>query len=143
VARPIAGASKERVAEADLALGRVLLHAVHRGVADVARRDVDDPLEVDVAGGVDQEAQVRQEIFDLSALEEAQAAVHGITHAVVAEHLLDDPRLGVGAVKNGDLRGRGVVVAGEVVLDRADDGAGLLDLVVERDDLDGGAVAEL
>ena len=53
----------------------MLGEAVDGGAADAAGGDVDDPLEVDVAGGVQEEAEVGEEVLDLLAVEDAEAAL--------------------------------------------------------------------
>ena len=64
--------------------------------------------------GVDQQPQVGQRVADLAPLVEAHPADHPVGLAGADEHLLEDPRLGVGAVEDRDVGGPGAAV-GELV----------------------------
>ena len=72
-------------------------------LADAAGRHVDHPLQRRVVvAGLDQ-AQVGHGVLDLGALEEALAAVDAVGDLLAQQRLFQYPRLGVGAVEDGDL----------------------------------------
>ena len=73
------------------------------GVADAALGHVEDPLDADLVGGVDDRPQVGHRVLDLAAVVEAGAADDLVRHAEAHERLLDHAALGVGAVEHGDL----------------------------------------
>ena len=78
--------------------------------------------------GVRDDAQVRDEVFDLAPLVEPDAADDLVRDAIVEELLFQSARLGVGAVQHGVV---GVVPVARdgAVADDVDDGDGLLNLV--------------
>jgi hypothetical protein len=78
--------------------GRVL-QELDRAAADAARGEVDDAQEARVVVRVLEQAQVREGVLDLGALEEAQAPVDLVRHAVVEERALHDAALRVAAVE--------------------------------------------
>ena len=109
--------------------------ALHRDVAQPARRHVGDAQQADVVVRIEQGLQVGQEIADLAPVEEALAADEVIAHAGLAQGGFQRARLGVGAEENGLVRpGRALGQPG--VFDLLDDGARLLLVVgegVQRD----------
>ena len=50
------------------------------------------------------QTQISERVFDLGALEKAQAAVHAIRRAGLHQLFFEHARLGVGAIQDGDLR---------------------------------------
>jgi len=76
-----------------------------RFLAEGAGGDVDDALESDGVGGVRDEAEVGEDVFDFAAGVEAGAADDAIGDATSEEGLLDDAGLGVGAIHDGDVAG--------------------------------------
>ena len=72
-------------------------------LADAALGGVEHPPQRDLVGGVDQHPQVGQRVADLLALVEAHPADDLVGLAGADEHLLEDPRLGVGAVEHRDV----------------------------------------
>ena len=122
-----------------LALG-VGVHALHRAVADAALGGVEDAAQRDRVGRVDEHPQVGQRVAHLAALVEAHPADDLVGQPDADEHLLEHPRLGVGAVEDRDVgRPRGLVV-GEPV-DLLGDEPRLVVLVVGDVADDAGAVA--
>ncbi len=71
------------------------------GLADAARRHVDDPLEAGVGGRIADQAQERQRVLDLAPLEERHPADDAVVDGVAPELLLQHPRLSMGAVEDG------------------------------------------
>ncbi len=116
-----------RVPQRRAGAARGLPQPLERGLADAARRQVDDALEGHVVGAVLRQAQVGQRVLDLGALEEAQAAVHAVGDARGHQRLLEGARLGVGTVE--DRRGRQRQAAAGVLADPLDHEVGLVALV--------------
>src|SRR5215470_11176468 len=77
--------------------------ALDGGLADAARGHVDDALEGEVGGGVDEEAQVLGDVLHLAPLEEGDAADDAVGEPPRPHQLLDDPRLSMGAVQDGEV----------------------------------------
>src|SRR3569623_1804067 len=71
--------------------------------ADAARRIVDHAAQRELVLGVERDAQVRDEVLDLFALEELLAAVHHVRDLVRAQLLLEDLRLDVRAIEHRDV----------------------------------------
>ena len=82
---------------------RVVAQHVQALRADAARGQVHDTLEGGIVVAVGNQAQVRERVLDLGALEEAQAAVDPVRHARGQERLFQHPRLRVGAVQDREL----------------------------------------
>ena len=80
-----------------------LREAVEAGVADAARGRVDDATQRDLVGAVQGELHVREQIFDLLALEELLAADDLVVDLLGAERLFEGLRLPVRAVQDRDL----------------------------------------
>ena len=100
-------------------IARVVAQQVERRAADAARRQVDDALEGDVVVARLREAQVRQGVLDLGALEEPQAAVDAVRDSRRHQRLLEGAGLRVRAVEHG---GRGERQPAALVLaDAVDD----------------------
>ena len=68
------------------------------GVADAALGHVEDPLDADLVDRVDDRAQVRHRVLDLTPVVEAGAADDLVRDAEAHERLFDHTALGVGAV---------------------------------------------
>ena len=109
------GAGREPAAQQQLGHGRpqrgagrarLLANGRQRALADAAGGLVDDALEGGIVVAVGDQAQVGERVPDLGALEEAQAAVHPVGNAVPHELFLEQPRLGIGAVEDGDVVSR-------------------------------------
>src|SRR5690606_1098705 len=94
-------------------------HPLDGGLADAARGYVDDPLEAGVGGGVADQAQVGADVLDLASLEEGHPADHPVVDSMRAQPLLDEARLSVGPVQDGDVAERPALL-----LDQTADGAG-------------------
>lgn len=62
-------------------LAAVLVDALDGGLADAAARHVDDALGRDVVGGVYHQREVRHDVADLGAIEEARAPDDAVGHA--------------------------------------------------------------
>lgn len=80
----------------------------HRRRAEAALRHIDDAHEADRVERVVDDAQVREDVLDLLAVVELEAADHRVRDARAHERLLDDARLGVRAVEDGDVTVGGV-----------------------------------
>ena len=104
-------------------------------IADLARGHVDDAEQIDVALRVRDDAQVRERVLHLGALEEAHAADHLVRDAVLAELLLEHAGLRVHPVEHGDLA-RGHAALHERA-DPLDDELRLVVLVLGGDDAHG------
>ncbi|GAA3297762.1 hypothetical protein GCM10020295_31490 [Streptomyces cinereospinus] len=105
----------ERLREADLlALGEGVDHRFG-AVADAALGHVEDPAQRHRVLRVGQHAQVGQDVPDLLALVEADAADDLVGQADADEDLLEDTGLGVGAVEHGDVTGLGLARVREAV----------------------------
>ena len=113
----------------------------HGALADAARRDVHDASEAHVVVVVGDQAEVGDEVLDLLALVELDAADEVVGNVVSQAHLLERAGLGVDAVHDGDV---GPLVApAHEALDLADDELRLVVLVVALVDDDGDSPAQL
>ena len=74
--------------------------------ANAARREVHHTQKTGVVVGVFNQAQVRQRVLHLGALEKSQAAIHAVGHAGVKERAFDHTALRVAAVEHGNLAAR-------------------------------------
>ena len=110
-----------------LALGQ-RLDARLGPLADAALGGVEHPADRDLVGGVDQHPQVGQRVAHLAPLVEAHPTDDLVGLAGADEHLLEDARLGVGAVEDGHVRGLATRV--DELVDLLADEAGLVVLVV-------------
>ena len=99
------------------------------GVADAARRDIDDASQAHVVVGVHQDTQVGENILYFLAVVKARAAHQHVAHAMTHEFFLEHAGLRVGAVEDRDLAGRASARLG--VRDFARDPAGLGAIVRE------------
>ena len=91
------------VDHADAFLARERFDRRDRRVADPALRHVDDPTERDDVLRVEQQAQVAQDVLDLLALIEPDAAEHAVGSADAHQHVLDHAALGVRAIEDRDV----------------------------------------
>ncbi len=107
---------------------------LERAIADAARRRVDDALERGIVVAIGDQAQIRQRIADLGALEVAQSAVDAIRDRMLDQLFLEVARLRIGAVQHCDVRCRTAAV--QMFADAIDDVARLVLLVVRGVDLD-------
>ena len=90
---PLPATRADALAEAAAAGPGRVLQLLERARADAARREVDDPQEAGVVVRVLDQAQVRERVLDLGALEEAQAAVHLVRHVPALKSALSITRL--------------------------------------------------
>ena len=97
---------KERFEEARLPALREVAERGERLVADAALGACHRAQERRVVVAVDDQAQPRAEVTDLGALEEALPARDLVRNAGLAQRLLEDARLVVGAVEDGDVAER-------------------------------------
>ena len=111
-----------------------LLDALDGGLADSATRHVDDALRSDVVGGVHDQREIRHDVADFRAIEELCAADDAVGHARAQKHVFKHARLGVRAVKNGNLVVRHA--GGTALLDLARDPTALVALVGCHIDVD-------
>ena len=93
----------QRLEEADALGGGERVELGDAGVADAALGHVEDPLDADLVGRVDDRPQVGHRVLDLAAVVEAGAADDLVRDAEAHHRLLDHPALGVRAVEHGDL----------------------------------------
>ena len=77
-------------------------------LADAARGIIDDALERLLVVGVDDDAEVGDDVLHLLALVERLSAIDAIRDALLPQRLLKDARLGIGAIEHGELRQRTV-----------------------------------
>ena len=77
------------------------LQNFQRGLADAARRGVDDACQCDRVIRVLHQLEVTQQILDLGAVIERETAHHGVGDSVATQRFFHQPRLGVGAVEYG------------------------------------------
>ena len=80
--------------------------ALHRHVAQPARRDIGDAQQADVVVRIEQGLEVGEEIADLAPVEEALAADEVVAHAGLAQGGFQRARLGVGAEEDRLVRPR-------------------------------------
>ena len=93
----------QRIDEAAPGRRRITVELVDARVADPALGHVEDALDADLVGGVDDCPQVGQRVADLPTVVVPRAPDHLVRHAAAHQRLLDDPALGVRAVEHGDL----------------------------------------
>ena len=93
--------SQKGLIESHLPAGGVLLHPVDGGQADASSWHVDDPAHRQVVLGVVHRLQVSQQVLDLPAGVEINAAYDLIGDAGRHKLLFKHPGLGVGAVQDG------------------------------------------
>ena len=74
---------------------------IHRRIADGALGHVDDAPHGNIVRRVDQHAQISQNILDLLAVIEFQAAVHPVADARLHERFFDDAGLRIGSIEHG------------------------------------------
>ena len=120
---------------------RVRDHPRERGLPDPAPRAVGDADEAHLVRWVSQQREVGDRVLDLGPFVELRAADHLVGDLGSHERVLEHPRLGVGAVEDGNLRARHPLV--EEPLDRAEHVAGLGVLVGQHPHLDRVALAQL
>ena len=77
-------------------------------LADAARGIINDALERLLVVGVDDDAEVGDDVLHLLTLVERLSAIDAICNALLPQRLLKDARLGVGAIEHGELRQRTV-----------------------------------
>ena len=85
----------DRIVQRAARRARHVLQQLDAARANTARREVHHPHEAGVVVRVLQQAQIRQRMFDLGALEKAQTAVHAVRHAGVEQRCLHHPALRV------------------------------------------------
>ena len=129
-ARARAGSRPSSVARADSVPGadsggeRDAFQRLHGGFADAARGRVDHAAQRDGVVRVEDELEVAEDVLDLGAVVEGEAADHAVLDLVAAQGLFKQARLRVGAVEDGAARrafaGAGVGGA-EVLLDAVGD----------------------
>ena len=71
--------------------------------ANATGGEIDHAQEGGIVIRVAQKPQVSQRMLDFLALEEAQAAINLVRHGTGKQLMFEHPRLGVGAIENGDL----------------------------------------
>ena len=115
---------------------RPLTQDLDRAGADTPRRHVDDPLQRRIVIAIEQQAQIGQGVLDFQTLVEAVPAIDAIGHALTDQRLLDDSRLGVGAVEDGHFAAAKPFV--DLVANGIDDEARLVEIIeaaIHRDRL--------
>ncbi|GAB3997915.1 hypothetical protein GCM10029992_22250 [Glycomyces albus] len=122
--------------------GREGLDLGDGAVADAPLGDVDHALGRDGVVGVDRQLEVGQQVADLLALIEADAADDLVGDAAAHEDFLEGAGLGVGAVEDGDVAEGGLPGVDQLV-DAGGDPGGLVVLVVAGVAEDPGPVAEV
>ena len=114
----------------------------HAPIAELAAGDVDDPAEGDGVARIGHQAEVGEDVLHLLALVEAETADQPVGDPATQQDVLEGPRLGVGAVEDGEV-GEGVLTGADQPLDLAADRERLLALVVDGDEPDRLAAAAL
>ncbi len=104
-------------------------------VADPAPRRVDDPLEGDLVGGVEQQVEVGDRVLDLGPVIELGAADHLVWQLVANQRVLEDPAHRVGPVEDRNIGARHPMLLPQP-LDLGGDPARLLVVVAEFGELD-------
>ncbi len=94
---------EHRLADRDPRGVRGLHERRERLLTDAAARDVDDALERESVGGVDDVAQVRDDIFDLGARVEPDAADDPVGNPLGEQRLFVYARLRVGAIEHDEV----------------------------------------
>ena len=90
---------------------RETLQGVQRGAADAAHRRVDDALQPNRIMRILHQLEIAQQVLDLGALVEREAADHRVLDAVAAQRLFHQPRLRIRAIEHSDA-GRLIAFAG-------------------------------
>ena len=98
-----AGEARGGVVEAGIGVVRGFLQGFDAAIADTARREIDHAGESRIVVRVGDQAQIGQRVLDLLTVEKAQAAIDAVRHARREQLVFERPRLGVGAVEQGDL----------------------------------------
>src|SRR4029077_14584510 len=73
--------------------------------ANAARRGIQDAQQGHVVSRKNRHAHVGENVFDLGAFVEAEAAEQTVANSAAAKRFFEGARLGVGAVKDGDVGG--------------------------------------
>ena len=94
----LAGQMRHGLVERRIEGARRILQDFKRTGTDAAGRKVHHPHEGRVVVRVGDQAQVGQRMLHLLALEEAQPAIHAVSHAARKKLMFQHPRLGVGTV---------------------------------------------
>ncbi len=132
----------QRLREGDLLAQRECVDHRLGTLSDAALGHVQDAAQRDVVLRVREDAQVREDVADLLALVEADAADDLVGQADPDEDLLEHTGLGVGPVEDRDVAGLGVAGVGEPV-DLVGDELGLVVLGVRDVAGDDGSAAGL
>ena len=90
----------DRRPQIEAVLQRVLLDLLDRGLADAARRRVDDAQQADRILRRKRELQIRDDVLDFSALIEAESAHHDVFASVAPQRFFDLARLKIRAVEH-------------------------------------------
>ena len=96
-------AVEDRLADGEARRAGRLHERRERLLADAAARHVDDPLERKRIRRVDDVAQIRDDVFDLGARVETDAADNAVGDALGEQRFFEDARLRVGAVENDEI----------------------------------------
>src|SRR5216684_3638438 len=86
--------------ERELAGQRILLHLLDGCAADPAGWSVDDAEQADGILGADQDLHIREDVLDLGALIEAEAADDDVLAPVAAQRLFNLARLRIGSIQD-------------------------------------------
>ena len=95
----------ERIPKGGAFFARDRAQGVDGDFADAARRRIEHAQEGHVVVGEDGQAHVGEDVLDLGALVEAEAAQQAVANAAAAKGFFKGARLRVGAVEHGDVRG--------------------------------------
>ena len=87
---------------------------VHGGPTYASGRVVNDPSQSLLIGVIHHQAQIGQEIFDLSALIKTKPSNHLVRNILPAQGFLERPGLGIGSVQDGEV----LVAQAELMLGR-------------------------
>ena len=120
---PLAGIPK-----GDLMTSGEAVDLFHGGRADSPRGDIDDTAHTQAIVGVQQDAQVGDQVFDLAPLVEPHPADDLVGNAVVDKLLFQRTRLTVGPVQHGEV-GVAPVAGDTLVADDPDNGRRFFDFV--------------
>src|SRR5215472_7346569 len=131
---PRARGDRGRLPQRHTARPRPLAQRFEALGAEAPRRVIHDALEGGVVAAVADQAQVRERVLDLFALEEAQAAVDLVGNARRDECFLEHARLRVRAVEDRDVPAERAV--GDVLADAVGDELGLVALVEAAVEMD-------
>ncbi|RMR60167.1 hypothetical protein ALP84_05238 [Pseudomonas cichorii] len=92
-----------RFPHGDVGMAGMLANRLDRLLANAPCGNVDDPLQRGIVATAFQQAQIRHGVLDLGALEESLAAVDAVRNALAQQGFFQHPRLGVGAIQNGNV----------------------------------------